>query len=111
MDETPEDYKLKIEKELYTQIMLLIENQYNLEGIIDITKKNSTKIVFKDKKEAIRSVAEEINRFANENNLDIKWVKNHLLKTIRNKIELNNDFKDEYQEAQNIIISKDYEEK
>ena len=54
MKELSDENKLQIEWDLYTEVMLLIESQYDLEGIIDIEKKDSTKIIFKDKKESIK---------------------------------------------------------
>jgi len=103
MKELSDKHKLQIENELYTEVMLLIESQYNLEGIIDINKKDSTKIIFKDKKAAIQKVAKAIRRFSEENSLDVNAVKSQLLDIIENKINLKNIFEEEYKEAQGII--------
>lgn len=100
--------KIQIETELYTYILLLIESQYNIEGVIDNNKTDSTKIIFKDKKAATKSVAQAIIRFAERNNVDSDAVKNYLLRIIENNLELNN----EYKEAKEIILAdKDEEER
>jgi len=109
MEEKENEYMLKIELELYTQVMLLIESQYNLEGVIDVNKKDSTRIIFKDKQKYIKKVADLISEFSEQNNLDKDIVKDYLLKIISNKMELNNDFKEEYKEAEDIIIADDEE--
>jgi len=75
MEEKENEYMLKIELELYTQVMLLIESQYNLEGVIDVNKKDSTRIIFKDKQKYIKKVADLISEFSEQNNLDKDIVK------------------------------------
>lgn len=95
----------QIDGDLYKEVMGAIESEYNLESIIDINKKSSTKIVFKDRKTAIRKVAEAIKRFSERNNLDIDVVKEHLLNTIEEKMQIDEKFKEEYTEAKKILSS------
>ena len=103
--------KFKIENELYTEVMLLIESQYDLEGTIDVNKKDSTKIIFRDKKDAIRAVAEAIERFSKENGLNTNLVKDYLIHIIENKIKLKGIFIEEYEEAKGIILTDNEEER
>ena len=100
---------LKIENDLYTEVMLLIESQYNLEGIINPNRKDSTKIVFKDKKDAIRAVAEAIERFSEENGLNPNLVKEYLIHIIESKIKLKGNFIEEYEEVREIILTDNEE--
>jgi len=101
--------KFKIENELYTKVMLLIESQYNLEGTIDTNKKDSSKIIFRDKKDAIRAVADAIERFSEDNGLNKNLVKEYLIHIIENKIRLKNIFVEEYEEAKGIILTDEEE--
>ncbi len=50
MEELLAIHKIQIEKQLYKEVMLLIESEYNIEGVININKKNSNQIVYKNKK-------------------------------------------------------------
>jgi len=101
MLELSDSLKIQIELELYTHVLLLIESQYNIEGMIDNSKRDSTKIIFKDKKAATKSVAQAIISFAESNNVDPDAVKNYLLRIIENNLELNN----EYRVAKTIILA------
>lgn len=103
MEELSKEYKLKIETELYQYVMLLIENEYNMEHIIDVNKKDSTKIIFKDKRLAIKKVAEAIQRFSKENNLDPNKVKDYLLYIIECRVDM--DFIEEVEEVKEIILT------
>ena len=103
MKELTQKDRVEIENELYEKVMLLIESQYNLEGIINKDKKDSTKIIFKDKKIAIRRVSEEIEQFAKDNGLYVNEVKNYLIAIIENKISFKNMYEEEYQIAKSII--------
>ena len=110
MKELSDKHKLQIENELYTEVMLTIESLYDLECNIDKDKRDSTKIIFRDKKAAIQRVAEAILRFAQENNLDKDDVKNYLLSIIEKRMELKPIFKEEYEEAKGIISTDDEKE-
>lgn len=111
MKEISEDCKLQIENELYTEVMLLIEIQYNIEGAININKKDSEKIIFKDKKTAIQMVSEAIERFSEENALDKNAVKNYLIGIIEQREESKPIFKEGYEEAKGIISKEDEDER
>lgn len=104
-----DEYKLQIEKDLYTEVMIYIESQYNIEGVIDISKKHSNKIIFEDRKAAIQMVAKAIEEFSKENELDKNQVKDYLLSVIEEKIKLKDIFEEEFKEAKQII-STDYKE-
>lgn len=113
MEELLEIHKIKIEQELYKEVMLLIESEYNSEGVINPNKKSSTRIIYKDKKLAIKKVADAIKRFSEANNLNIDIVKDYLLKTIENEKRTNNLFEEEYNQAEEIVQTQtdDREEK
>lgn len=95
--------ELLIENKLYSQVKILLEGHYNLEGVINSAKKDSDNIVFKNKKEAIKLIVEKIIDFATENNLTVNEVKNYLLKIINNDISLDNMHVKEYKELNEIV--------
>jgi len=109
MEELSSNYKIKIE-ELYTKVMLLIESEYDIEGVINTNNKRSSKITFRDRKRAIQNVSEAIKEFARENNLNESIVQEYLLHIIDRRT--NGIFKENYEKAKEIIIAdEDIEER
>lgn len=104
MEELSKEHKMFIEEYLYGNVRLILESQYNIEGNIDISKKSSSKMIFKDKKKAIIEISREIERFADKNNVDKEIVKNYLLSIIENRIDLNNIHKAELKEVKRIVL-------
>ena len=96
--------KTDIERILFKHVTLLIESQYNLECIIDKSKKNSRKIIFKDKKTAIEEVAKAIEEFSKERNLDKEEVKDYLLDVFENRIKLGDIYKEILEQEKEIIL-------
>ena len=96
--------KMRIESFLYSKVKLILESQYNIEGVVDINKKNSTKLIFKDKKHAVKLVSEAIKDFALEHNLSINDVKDFLLEIIEKDMKLNNMYKLEYEAIEETIL-------
>lgn len=111
MEKLDNRYTGKIENELYQRVMLSLECEYNVEGVINSDNKESKKIIFKDKKAAIKNVANAIREFSENNNLNVNEVKDYLLSFIEERIKTNKDFKEEYQEAKEIILTDDVEER
>ena len=73
-------YKEIIEDVLYERVKLIIESQYDIEGVINPNKKDSTKIIFKDRKKAITMVKEVILEFTKEHDLDVHEITEILMK-------------------------------
>lgn len=96
--------KFLIYNRLYKEIQLIIENQYNLEGVIDEYNKKSTKIIFKDRDRAIKDVIMLIKRFSKEENLDINDVKEELLSFIEEKMLDEKVHINELKEVKDIIL-------
>ena len=83
----PKDVEAIIEWELYRKVKLIVEAQYNMEGNINLENKDSTKLIFKNKHEAIEKVAKEIEEFSKEHNVDIEYVKEYLLNIANSNFE------------------------
>lgn len=109
MKEILDKHKIQIENELYKKVMILIESVYNVEGVINTDNKESTKLV-NNKRKIIKMISEEIERFAQENDLDKILIKDYLISIIENKIELDNGLQEEYEEAKVIILTDDENE-
>lgn len=107
MEELKAEAKNKIESFLYPKVLEILESQYNSEGIIDINKKNSTKIIYKDKKSAMKDILKEIKEFALENNLNINDIKDYLLQIIQENMRINSMFQLEYKKMQEVILTKE----
>jgi len=105
MDKLLDKHKVQIENELYKKVMILIESVYNVEGAIDTDNNESTKLIFDNKHKVIKMISKEIERFAQENNLDRILIKDYLISVIEKKIELNNGFQEKYEEAKDIILT------
>ena len=104
MQEIPQERKIQILiDQLYHEVKLIIESQYNIEGIINPQKKDSTKIIFKDKRKAIQYVAKHIKDFASENNIETSFVKKEILLRIDNDKELNPIFESEYNAVEEMV--------
>lgn len=101
--------KIKIEAKLYNVVILLIEGEYETESSLDINKKDSKEFIYKNRQAVIKKVAQTIEEFSQANNMDKNLVKDYLLSIINKQIQENNIFKDEYTEAEKIILS-DYDE-
>jgi len=97
-----------IEK-LYFEVKAYAEGEYNEEGRLDISKKDSTKLIFKDRNKAITMIKEAIVRFSDRHSLDRNVVKNYLLEIIEEDINSNKKFKEEYIEVKKMISLDDEE--
>ena len=96
---------------LYFEIKACAEGEYDEEWSVDITKKHSNKLIFKDRSKAITMIKEAIERFSRENNLDKNLVKNYLLEIIEEDINSENKFKEEYIEVKKMVSLDDEEER
>lgn len=99
--------KILIETTLYKRIKLIVESQYELEGVINPNKKDSTKIIFKDRDKAISMVKEAILEFAEENNLEISDVTNYLMEIIDLEMKVKPLFENEFKEMKDMALVKD----
>ena len=98
-------------EQLYFEVKVYAENEYNEEGILDITKKGSKKNIFKNRNKAIKMIKEAIENFSKEYDLDKNLVKNHLLKLIEEDLNSDEQFKEEYIEVKKIVSLNDVEER
>lgn len=97
-------------EQLYSEVKAYAENEYNEEGILDITRRGSRKIIFKDRNKAIKMIKEAIEDFSEEHNIDKNLVKNYLLELIEEDLNSDKKFKEEYIEVKKMV-SSDEEEK
>jgi len=100
----------KIEEELYFAVKAAAEAEYNTENNLDINKKHSTKLIFKDRKKAATMISRLIEDFSKEYNVDKEIVKNYLLKLIEKDLNSDNIFKEQYISVQEMV-SLDEEER
>ena len=100
-------YKEIIEDVLYERVKLIIESQYDIEGVINPNKKDSTKIIFKDRKKAITMVKEVILEFTKEHDLDVHEITEILMKKIEEEMQLKPMFKEEFEEVKEIVLIED----
>ena len=108
MGELDRRIKILIE-ELYFEVKTYAEGEYNEESSVDITKKDSNKIIFKDRKKAITMIKEVIEDFSKEHNIDKNLVKNYLLELIEKDLNSEKKFKEEYREVKEMVSSDEDE--
>lgn len=99
--------KILIELELYPIVKLLIESQYETEGIINSEIKESNRIIFKDREKAISMVREAIVNFSIEQKVDMLEVTYVLMSILEEKMKLNSDCKEEFRQTKNIVLMID----
>ena len=108
MKELDDRTKALIES-LYFKINAYSEGQYNMEGALDISKKDSDKIIFKDRKKAVTMIKAEIEEFSKEYSLDKNAVKDYLLKIIEEDINSDKPNKTQHIEVKKIVSIDDEE--
>ena len=96
----------KIQNDLYHRVKLIIENKNNIEENINPEKRGSTKIIFKDRDEAIYQVAKMIEQYAKKYQLQVEDVKTILLDVIQNDISKKDMFQQAYYEVKDIVSSE-----
>lgn len=106
MKELDNKNKILIEK-LYFEIKAYLESEYDVEGVIDSSKRGSTRIIFKNREKAITMIKEAILNYASKNNVEIDLVKGYLLGMIERDIERDKEsskgFSEEYQQLKYIV--------
>ncbi len=100
-----------IETNFYKKIKLIIESQYNVEGVINPSRKSSTKIIFKDRNKLISMVKDAILEYAQEKNLDVREVTECLMENIDLEMKITPLFEEEYKEVKDIVSIKDDDER
>ena len=101
---------VEIEKYLFSAVRLLLEGQYNIEGVINPDNKDSTKIILKNKKEAIKIISKEIRKFSLERNIPVNDVKDYLIQIIEEKLKLANECQQEYETLKEAVITENNED-
>lgn len=96
-------------EQLYFEVKAYTESEYNIESNLDGKKKESNKIIFKDRKKAITIISKLIEDFSAKYNVDKNFVKNYLLKLIEKDLNLENNFKEEYIEVKKIVCADEEE--
>lgn len=96
-------------EQLYFEVKAYAESEYNVEGSLDIKKKDSSKILFKDRKKAISMISDLIEGFSKKHGLDKNMVKNYLLKLIEKDLNLDTKFREEYKAVKEMVSSDEEE--
>jgi len=110
MEEVDEKIKELIE-ELYFEIKAYAEGEYYIEGNVNINKKYSDKIVFRDRKKAITIIKDTIEKFSEKYSVDKNLVKNCLLEIIEQELNSEKKFKGQEIEMKKIVEMDNNEER